>query len=153
MPRYEWGMTQICKACGEAKSADEFYKSNKSKCKDCVKEMVRANRMANAEYYREYDRQRFQDDPRVRERHRRYQATKAGKEAVNRARKKWLSENPEKRAAHVILGNRVRDGHIVKPDTCQDCGAGGRIHGHHHDYAKPLDVEWLCALCHAKRHQ
>ena len=85
-------------------------------------------------------------------RHKRYQATEAGKASVRKAQIKWKSENPEKRAAHVILGNRIRDGYIVKPDTCQDCGAGGTIHGHHHDYAKPLDVEWLCPLCHAQRH-
>ena len=59
----------------------------------------------------------------------------------------------QKRAAMVALGNAVRDGRIVKPKRCGDCGTGGtRIHGHHEDYSKPLAVHWVCPLCHRKRH-
>ena len=72
---------------------------------------------------------------------------------MQKAKAKWRDQNPEKRAAHVILGNRIRDGHIIKPDRCQECGATGKIHGHHEDYAKPLEVEWLCPQCHTNRHK
>ncbi len=72
---------------------------------------------------------------------------------MGRARKKWLEANPEKRAAHVLLGSAIKRGDVEKPDVCQECGAGGRIHGHHEDYSKPLEVDWLCATCHAKRHK
>lgn len=72
---------------------------------------------------------------------------------MQKAKERWRDQNPEKRAAHVLLGNRIRDGHIIKPDNCQDCGAAGRIEGHHHDYAKPLEVEWLCPQCHTNRHK
>ena len=54
------------------------------------------------------------------------------------------------------LNHAVRRGVLVRPDTCQRCGvkpsdtSDGRasIQGHHHDYDKPLDVEWICAKCH-----
>lgn len=47
----------------------------------------------------------------------------------------------------------VRDGRLVKPDACENCGATGTLlHGHHDDYSKPLDVIWLCPTCHADRH-
>ena len=145
-------MTLICKVCGATKSADEFYKSNRSTCKECVKSQSKEYRQKNSEYYREYDKRRYQENPMVRERQRRYQQTEAGRASMHESRRKWVQQNPEKRAAHVILNNRLRNGQINKPDNCEDCGSGGRIHGHHHDYTRPLDVEWLCASCHAKRH-
>lgn len=36
--------------------------------------------------------------------------------------------------------------------VCSDCGAAGRLHRHHEDYARPLDVVLLCPVCHGKRH-
>lgn len=150
--------TKSCKKCGEVKSLLHFYKHPKatdgrdSSCKECRKKAVRENRAKNIEYYREYDAMRFQRDAHRREANKAYAKTDAGKRSSAKARKKWLDANPEKRAAHVILNNRVQGGYIEKPDTCQECGAGGRIHGHHKDYSKPLEVDWLCATCHAKRH-
>ena len=52
----------------------------------------------------------------------------------------------------------VKNGVLVRPEACQQCGqippptSDGRasIQGHHHDYEKPLDVEWICAKCHRK---
>lgn len=46
----------------------------------------------------------------------------------------------------------VSSGALVRPEKCSRCGSGGRIQAHHHDYDKPLDVEWLCASCHLERH-
>src|SRR5208282_918645 len=50
----------------------------------------------------------------------------------------------------------IKSGRLVRPDKCGKCGcpdkpgSDGRttIHAHHHDYSKPLEVEWLCAKCH-----
>lgn len=72
------------------------------------------------------------------------------------SRKKWVSQSSEKRAAHVILGNAVRKGLIAKPDFCSKCKkneVSRRIHAHHHDYTKPIDVTWLCAQCHKDEHE
>jgi len=146
-------MIKLCKVCGTTEKDAEFYSGVNNRCKECHKALVKENRQKNEEYYKEYDKKRFQDDPRVRTRHARYQATEAGKQSVQKSRMKWVDQNPEKRAAHIILGNRIKNGTVTKPDKCSDCGAIGRIHGHHHDYSKPLDVEWLCAACHVKRHK
>jgi hypothetical protein len=54
--------------------------------------------------------------------------------------------------AHYRVKTAIRNGTLKKPKECSECGAGGRIHGHHADYSKPLDVEWLCSLCHRRRH-
>lgn len=142
-----------CRLCGITSKTASFYKGVTSRCKECHKRRARENRALKADYYRAYDAQRYQDDPRVRERHLRYAKTEAGKEAKNRARLKWQSMHSAERAAHVILGNAVRDGIVIKPTSCPKCGAVGRLEGHHHDYAKPLDVEWLCRKCHVAEHR
>lgn len=150
---------KTCFKCGETKPMDAFYRHSQmkdghlSKCKDCTRKDVKANRDAKADYYREYDRKRFQEDPRVRERHQQYRKTAAGSSSISAAQAKWISANPEKRAAHNILGNAVRDGNILKPERCSMCGTGGRIEGHHEDYSKPLEVIWLCPQCHVDTHK
>jgi hypothetical protein len=58
--------------------------------------------------------------------------------------------------ARAVLNQEIRAGRITRPDTCARCGekpgfsAYGRskIHGHHSDYNKPLEVTWLCVRCH-----
>lgn len=46
----------------------------------------------------------------------------------------------------------VLAGTITKPPCCELCGvptAPCALHGHHENHTKPLDVNWLCARCHA----
>lgn len=45
----------------------------------------------------------------------------------------------------------VKTGKLTKPSACERCGVkatGRRLHAHHDDYEKPLEVEWLCTRCH-----
>lgn len=145
---------KTCKACGSEKSIHDFYNQDRT-CKDCRKIKVRANRASKIEYYRNYDAWRYANHPKVRERHKRYQGTDAGKDALRRSRASWMNRKPEARAAHVILGNAVRDGRIDKPKFCPVClefKPSRQIHAHHDDYAKPLEVRWMCAQCHTKEH-
>ncbi len=60
--------------------------------------------------------------------------------------------HPEKRQAHEAVRLAVASGRLVRPDACSHCFAGGTIEGHHPDYAKPLDVVWLCVSCHQQHH-
>lgn len=55
---------------------------------------------------------------------------------------------PAIRRARYAVNNAVRRGKLEKPNACQWCGAKGRIHAHHEDYGKPLEVIWLCPRCH-----
>lgn len=54
--------------------------------------------------------------------------------------------------ARMILWNSIRNGIIKKPLTCSSCHRQTSLHGHHDDYTKPLQVTWLCKLCHGMRH-
>lgn len=55
------------------------------------------------------------------------------------------------RSAQSLLRYHVLKGHIVRAKTCEQCGVEGvKIEAAHHDYRKPLDVQWLCVSCHRK---
>ena len=59
-------------------------------------------------------------------------------------------ERPQARAAHIAVANALRDGRLTKK-TCHVCRAK-KVHAHHDDYGKPLEVTWLCALHHSRLH-
>lgn len=147
-----------CFKCGEVKALSAFYKHKQmadgrvNKCKDCTKEDVRKNYRKNIDHFKEYDRKRAMLPERVKARAD-YQKTEAGKDSVKKSKIKWRDKNPVKYRAARIVGNAVRDGKLEKPESCSNCGKGGRIHGHHCDYAKPLDVMWLCPKCHNDWHR
>ena len=60
---------------------------------------------------------------------------------------KWRDPN---RDARTLAGAAKRRGELV-PEPCRSCGAAN-VEMHHEDYAKPLDVQWLCRSCHLKVH-
>jgi Zn finger protein HypA/HybF involved in hydrogenase expression len=141
-----------CAKCNQEKDSTEFYANDKT-CKECRKALVRANRAKKIDYYREYDKKRANDPKRVKARAE-YIKTDAGKAASNKAKRKWAERNAIKYGASTIVGNAVRDGKLIKPEYCEDCGCKPeRLHGHHDDYAKPLDVRWLCPQCHSNWHK
>lgn len=144
--------TYQCKSCERKKSANDFYVSNLTRCKECVKASVRANRAARAEYYRAYDRKRYRDDPKRKEAARRSAASDAGKRSRDRATA-WSRENePEKWKARNAVSNAIRDGKLERGTECYFCGGDERLQAHHEDYQHYLDIVWLCASCHGKLH-
>lgn len=140
-----------CKQCNTSKGAEDFYASNQTRCKDCIKERVRAHRQANLEKVRAYDRMRGAAPHRVAARIA-YQQTSQGKQAMARARLSYKLRKPERRAAHVALGNAVRDGRVIPWPVCAVPDCCGRPQGHHPDYSRPLDVVWLCDKHHKEAH-
>jgi len=53
--------------------------------------------------------------------------------------------------AQTKVNNAIRDRRLAsKP--CQICGSTKRIHAHHDDYSKMLDVRWLCPKHHKQWH-
>lgn len=55
------------------------------------------------------------------------------------------------RSAQSLLRYHVQAGNIVRPSTCEDCGASDRpIEGAHFNYDEPLRVRWLCVSCHRR---
>jgi hypothetical protein len=129
---------KTCFKCGAEKPLTEYYKHSKmadghlNKCKECTKRDVKKHRREN-DSVREYDRKR---------------GNRQSYQCVKERRARY----PMKYKAHTAVGNAVRDGRLVKPDCCENCGSDFALHGHHDDYAKPLSVRWLCAKCHQRWH-
>lgn len=47
----------------------------------------------------------------------------------------------------------IKDGTLVVPNNCEDCGAEvSRLDCHHNTEDDPLNVSFLCKPCHWKRH-
>lgn len=57
-----------------------------------------------------------------------------------------------KRTAHIRLKMAIRDGSLVRPENCEQCGKLCVVHGHHYDYTKWISVRWLCCKCHRGEH-
>jgi hypothetical protein len=170
-----------CKQCQMDKDATAFYASNKTRCKECVKASVRANRLDKIDYYRQYDKARASMPQRVAARAE-YARTPAGAAAHERARRRYASTDaakaakrayiqsergkakraetmrrqaerfPERHHARTTLGNAVRDGRVIPWPVCAVPDCCGKPQGHHPDYSRPLDVVWLCDAHHKAAH-
>ncbi len=156
--------TRQCRKCNTARPPECFASSHlNSICLSCQA----VSRTARSERQRAYDRKRHAENgPAERARHRDYyrkdpdhhrkrrsdyyQANRTLELARDQAR------DSVKLLARTTLTNAVRAGKVSKPSRCQFCDVSfplDKIHGHHPDYSKPLQVMWLCKDCHAKVHR
>lgn len=141
--------TKRCLTCKTVKPVSGFYREVKRSdglkgiCRECDKEL-RRNRIAKERSTPEGTKRLLEVS---RERFARYRA--------NGGWKKFRPNNIHKIRARRLLKWYVRSGRIGKPSACSKCGAvavSSKIHGHHTDYNKPLDVQWLCEQCHLVEH-
>lgn len=132
--------TKKCKRCNIEKQSSEFYRIGNrldSSCKECRKLVVRQYRDENVDKVREYDRER-------------------GKLAH---RKERCIVNTRKRrrdpdgymVAHNAVARALNSGKIERMPCCM-CGTTEKVHAHHDDYTKPLEIMWLCVVHHKSRH-
>ena len=63
----------------------------------------------------------------------------------------YRARNREKTLAQNRLNYAIRSGQMAR-GACEGCGTDQKVHAHHHDYTKPLDVRWLCFRCHKLSH-
>ena len=137
-----------CWKCGAVKPVAEFSNMAKSgdglngRCRDCSSAGSKDWRSRSPEGCLEYARAWHKKNPEA--------------SRVSRARrlKRYRASHPEKAKAKNALNWAVRSGKIVRPDSCQICGSGVGVQGHHESYAEEdwLNVIWLCRKCHAGIH-
>lgn len=133
-------MEKKCRLCGQTKQIIEYYEhpqmgdGHLNICKVCIKEGARKRRLdpAHREKILAYDRAR---------------GSRQDREYLKQYRKKY----PKKYKAHCLINNAIRDKRLFK-EPCEVCGTKERINAHHDDYAKPLNIRWLCSAHHHQWH-
>jgi hypothetical protein len=73
-------------------------------------------------------------------------------EGATEGRALWAARYPAKIRAGDAVRRALKLGRLARL-PCLVCGADERIHAHHPDYAKPLDVMWLCEEHHRQWHR
>ena len=136
---------KTCKTCGETKPIEDYYRNPGMAdgylnfCNACVKVSKKEHRTKNLDGCREL-------------------ARRAAK-AWNKRRAVYVVQKakddrknfPEKFRARDALKYAVRTGKLIRL-PCEICGKE-KAEGHHEDYSRPLDVNWLCRMHHAERHR
>jgi hypothetical protein len=150
-----------CIGCHKILSTSGFYKEKSKRghthyCRECLKGIrgkwrlehkdeieqrriaylpqhalnMRGYRQSNPEKHRESNRRYFRMHPERR-----------------------IGKTPEQEKTHNLFKSALRSGKLRRPLFCEKCGEFGNLQGHHSDYSKPLQVEWLCPRCHARLHK
>ena len=159
-------ITKKCRVCGKVKDASYGFYPNRLVCAKCCSKMSmeytktergaeshkRAVAKYNASEHGAAKNKAYRESPAGRESQRkgRRKFYESGRHDI--LQKRYYEKYPERKAAKDMLRAAVRYGKIDKPDRCSKCGEKGLIHGHHTDYYKPLDVQWLCQPCHSEAH-
>lgn len=147
------------RVCKIKKYAHEFYKSSVNRsglrydCKECFKK-ADSKRYKTSSYRRTRSKKQreLRANPNYRTR-----ILERDKRNASVARQR----HPEQTRARLLMNQALKSGQLVRPEICSDCGVkpkpkfngATRIQGHHHDYAMPLDVTWLCEKCHREAHR
>lgn len=169
--RSKTGLTCQCKECynqyrrsyldkdrdrARKNSLRWYYKYNDKICEE-RREKSKKYREENREKINSYQKGwRENHLEELRERAKKYRQLSENKKKRNEkrayAKENNSTDNWQKITARKILQNAVRLKFLVRPSTCEKCMKECKPHGHHEDYSKPLEVMWLCKVCHNHQH-
>ena len=117
-------ITLICECGKQKKSTRKFY------CEDCLTERKRNRSRIASQKRRDILKENgFISAP----------------EALSE------KEKSMRKAARNYLNRLIRKG-LVTRLNCEICGSNKNIEAHHDDYARPLEVKWLCRVHHDEHH-
>jgi len=127
-----------CNKCHRLLDLSQFYvikdrpNQYRNRCKECARAYCRRWYYDKSDNDPEWMKQQCLKRKKLRE-----------KNLIKKRKHKHIRTNVHKKVRRAI-----RSGRLQKPSTCSQCGGDGFIEGHHADYDKPLEVEWLCTKCH-----
>ena len=149
---------KTCRECNVEMPLSNFYVHAKmkdghlNKCKECVKSQVSKYVKANPEKKKEWSNN-YANSEAGREKAKSYLSTDKGKEVRKNRADNYRKNHPIRSRARYIVSYEIQCGRLVRPSICNCCGIECKPHGHHNDYTKPLEVEWLCEPCHKNWHR
>jgi ribosome-binding protein aMBF1 (putative translation factor) len=135
-------ITKKCFKCEQIKIITDFYPHKQmgdgylNKCKECAKLDEKLRRIQNPERVKQLEQKRSKKPERI--------------AYAKKHNQEWRQKNKLAYQAHCKVNNALRNGKLIKPELCEICGLPSKLHGHHVDYSKPLEVIWLCAKCHGQ---
>lgn len=152
----------------------EYMREWQAKNSEARQEYMRKWREANRNHLARYQAERRKKNPEESRDINRRSASKRKKrdpEAENKRFRDWKRKNPQKMREYLqrhgerhplkalarqMVQTSVRYGLLEKPTRCERCEKSVEkkaLHGHHEDYGKPLEVQWLCRGCHHAVHR
>lgn len=126
--------TLICSRCKKERTLDHFHKKNDVTrgfsywCKDCCCRYHMEN--PNKIYKNRWNKEHMK--------------------LISLSSRNWAKKNPVKRWAEGKLYRALMAGRVIKL-PCEVCG-DIKVQAHHPNYAKPLEVIWLCINHHRMVH-
>lgn len=146
---------KLCKACGESKPPEDFYRHKQTKdgfrgkCKLCMHaqtaEWQRRNRGKCVAYSIAYQKR----NPEVKRKHN-HADYERNKEARLAKCREWRRRNARELAEYDSARRAAHPEH----ELARTAVRSGPLDGHHWSYDREhwLDVEWLCRSCHRNEH-
>lgn len=122
-----------------SQNMETYYQRNKQKCLEYGKKYRDENREKHLEWCREYQQKKRAERTEYRKK---YRATEKGKAATLKAVQTYEAKNPDRKKAWNIANK-------ISKKPCAVCGKTG-THRHHPDINKPMEVIFLCPLCHKR---
>ena len=136
-------MEKRCNKCGIVKPITEFYKCRGmadgyfNQCKACKKIYADEYQAKNIDALRAKARERMRHPDRVK--------------VANELTKLWVAADARRKKCHSKVKTEIKAGRLRRK-PCIRCG-NEKSEAHHEDYDKPLDILWLCRVCHKQRHK
>lgn len=137
---------KLCTHCQTLKDFSAFGRDKNRKhglaiyCKPCTNEIAGVNHRGNPLTLKRFRARNKDETYKALQRSikatAKYKADKAERNRLYRLR------FPERVRAHDMVRRALKKGEIAK-QPCEYCG-DLKVEGHHFDYTKPLEVQWLC---------
>lgn len=153
------GLSVYCKLC-KSLEAKKYGSENREKCAEKLRKWREKNPQKSKEYSAR-DREKNHEKiaarrarPEAREKIRKLASewVKKNKDRHRKNCKEWKNRNRLKTNAHSLIAKHLVREKLERPTQCEKCMTQCKPEAHHEDYNKPLDVQWLCRICHAQAH-